>query len=161
MALKAQVYILGVCRKVPQMRHCSLWDGMKVWRSHCCNPVCMNLLHCIPTQSFTILTSDKQHLHQGHNFLPWGTSNKQDAINCLPHQQKCIPQYVRRKRFILMVWFIRCQWGKTNFRGRNKLVADTDSLSLYQTHTHTHLAWTAMLLCYTFRSWLLFIVFTY
>lgn len=97
--------------------HYSSWNGINVWRSHCCNPVCMNLLCCMPTQSITILTSDKQHLHQGHDFLPRGkweqtsrlTSNKQDAFNCLPQQQKCIPQNVMRNRVtILMVWLIAC-----------------------------------------------------
>lgn len=60
------------CGKVPQTKHCCLWNRIQGWKSHCSISVRFNLLCCVLALRFSVLTSDKQHLHQGHNFLPWG-----------------------------------------------------------------------------------------
>lgn len=77
----------------------------------------------------SICTRDATSSHEADGNKPSIiTSNKQDAINCLPHQLKCVPWYsMRTWLIILMVWLIGCQWGEMNCLARNQ--------SLVEAHT--------------------------
>lgn len=51
--------------------------GIKAWRSHCCNPVCMNLLCCMPTKASpswlltnSICTRDTTSSHKANGNKP-------------------------------------------------------------------------------------------
>lgn len=79
----------------------------------------------------SICTRDPTSSHEADGNKPSIiTSNKQDAINCLPHQLKCVPwNLMRTWLIILMFWLIGCQWEEMNCLARNKsLVEAYDAL---------------------------------
>lgn len=89
--------------KVPQTKHCSLWNRIQAWKSHCSISAWISSVACwLAATPFWLLTNsictrDATSSHEADgNKSSIITSNKQDAINCLPHQLKCVPWYSMR-----------------------------------------------------------------
>lgn len=70
MAIEAWLCFSCVMEKCHKLSIVPNEIGYRDWKSHCSISVCLNLLCCMPAHRNTALTSDKQHLHQGPNFLP-------------------------------------------------------------------------------------------
>lgn len=94
----------------------------------------------------SICTRDATSSHEADGNKPSIiTSNKQDTINCLPHQLKCVPWYSMRSWLItLRVWLIGCQWGEMNCLARNESLVEAHTAEARLIHNYR---WSIHLYC--------------
>lgn len=96
--------VFHVYGKMPQTKHCSLWNRIQAWKTivlfqfaWISSVACWLAASPFWLLTNSICTRDATSSREADGNKPSIiTSNKQDAINCLPHQLKYVPWYSMR-----------------------------------------------------------------